>query len=108
MPLNWFVYVFIRLGDTCCFPFSIGSIRKKLEATLPGVHVVSLKMGKTIVDDMENGYFMHPDKQIAYACDIIKGDTLMSNGFNAIGFSQGSQFLYVFRYCFISSSNRMN
>ncbi|XP_044765306.1 palmitoyl-protein thioesterase 1 [Coccinella septempunctata] len=81
------------MGDSCCFPFSIGGIKKKIEETLPGVHVVSLKIGKNIVDDMENGYFMHPDKQIQYACDTIKGDPLLSNGFNAVGFSQGSQFL---------------
>ncbi|XP_045463585.1 palmitoyl-protein thioesterase 1 [Harmonia axyridis] len=81
------------MGDSCCFPFSIGGIKKQIEKTLTGVHVISLKIGKNIMDDMENGYFMHPDKQIQYACDTIKADPKMSQGFNAIGFSQGSQFL---------------
>lgn len=38
-------------------------------------------------------YFMHPDYQIVTACQIINDDPKLANGFNAIGFSQGAQFL---------------
>ncbi|KAK9891902.1 hypothetical protein WA026_017386 [Henosepilachna vigintioctopunctata] len=81
------------MGDSCCFSFSIGGLKTKIEDTLPGIHVVSLKIGKNIPEDLENGYFMHPNKQVEKACEIVTSDPLLSNGFNAIGFSQGSQFL---------------
>ncbi|KAJ8911415.1 hypothetical protein NQ315_005948 [Exocentrus adspersus] len=81
------------MGDSCCFPFSLGSFVKKLSEPLPGVHIVSLRIGSNIIEDVENGYLMHPDKQIEEACSIIKSDPVLSDGFNAVGFSQGAQFL---------------
>lgn len=38
-------------------------------------------------------YFLHPDEQIKQACEMIQKDANLTNGFNAIGFSQGAQFL---------------
>ncbi|KAJ8956138.1 hypothetical protein NQ314_006772 [Rhamnusium bicolor] len=93
VPRTNLIYLFYILGDSCCFFFSLGALQKKLNASLPGVHILSLRIGSNIVEDVENGYLMHPDKQIKEACDIINSDPLLSNGFNAIGFSQGGQFL---------------
>lgn len=81
------------MGDSCCFDFSLGAIKKKLFASIPGVYVNSLQIGDSVTQDVENGYFMHPDKQIVTACQIINNDPMLANGFNAIGFSQGAQFL---------------
>ncbi|XP_018563499.1 palmitoyl-protein thioesterase 1 [Anoplophora glabripennis] len=81
------------MGDSCCFSFSLGALQKKLNESLPGAHIVSLRIGGNIIEDVENGYLMHPDRQIEEACSIIKADSQLSNGFNAIGFSQGGQFL---------------
>lgn len=81
------------MGDSCCFSFSLGSIAKSLNESLPGVYVHSLRIGNNVIEDVTNGYFMHPDKQIEMACDLVKKDPLLQNGFNAIGFSQGGQFL---------------
>ncbi|KAL4712005.1 hypothetical protein ACJJTC_003672 [Scirpophaga incertulas] len=36
---------------------------------------------------------MHPNKQVQYACDKLAQDPKLADGFNAIGFSQGGQFL---------------
>ncbi|KAK4876696.1 hypothetical protein RN001_009202 [Aquatica leii] len=81
------------MGDGCCFPFSLGAVQVKLNETLPNVHILSIKIGNSIIDDVENSYFMHPNKQLEIACDAVKSDALLANGYNAIGFSQGSQFL---------------
>ncbi|KAL1505590.1 hypothetical protein ABEB36_005120 [Hypothenemus hampei] len=81
------------MGDSCCFDFSLGAIKEKLNASLPGVYVLSLRIGDSIIKDMENGYFLHPDEQIDMACETIQQDPKLANGFNAIGFSQGAQFL---------------
>lgn len=80
-------------GDSCCFPFSLGNFEEKLNSSLPGVHILSIRIGSNVIEDVENGYFMHPDEQINLACEMIASDPLLANGFNAIGFSQGAQFL---------------
>ncbi|CAH0546472.1 unnamed protein product [Brassicogethes aeneus] len=81
------------MGDSCCFSFSLGAFKNRLTQQLPGVYVLSLRIGSSMVNDVENGYFMHPNKQVEEACETIKNDPKLSDGFNAVGFSQGSQFL---------------
>lgn len=81
------------MGDSCCFSFSLGKMKKMLEEQIPNVYVKSLKIGKNMIEDYESGYFVHPNKQTRNACAQIKNDERLSNGFNAVGFSQGSQFL---------------
>ncbi|XP_048526557.1 palmitoyl-protein thioesterase 1 isoform X1 [Dendroctonus ponderosae] len=81
------------MGDSCCAFYSLGAIKEKLNASIPGVYVHSLKIGDNFLEDVENGYFMHPDSQIEMACEKIQQDSQLANGFNAIGFSQGAQFL---------------
>lgn len=66
---------------------------KDLEKTLPNTYVTSLRIGDSLVQDVENGYFMHPNKQVDMACKLIKEDEGLQGGYNAIGFSQGGQFL---------------
>lgn len=81
------------MGDTCCMSFSLGAFKIFLEKTIPGVYVTSIRVGNSTIEDMENGYFMNPNKQIDYACNRLAEDPNLKNGINAIGFSQGSQFL---------------
>lgn len=57
-------------------------------------------MGKNMVEDFESGYFVHPNKQVEEACRMIASDPKLKNGYNAVGFSQGSQFLYVLKFPF--------
>ncbi|KAK9694464.1 hypothetical protein QE152_g33542 [Popillia japonica] len=81
------------MGDSCCSSLSLGSFAKALAQTLSGVYILSLQIGDSVIADVTNGFFLHPNKQVAMACDIIAADKHLANGFNAIGFSQGSQFL---------------
>lgn len=81
------------MGDSCCFSFSLGKMKKMLESDIPGVYVKSLRIGNNLIEDYESGYFVHPNKQIVNACNQIKQDEKLRDGFNAVGFSQGSQFL---------------
>ncbi|XP_059618831.1 palmitoyl-protein thioesterase 1 [Phlebotomus argentipes] len=81
------------MGDSCCFPFSLGSIKKLIEAEIPGIRVTSLKIGKSLVDDYESGFFVHPNKQVEEVCKSLSNDPQFADGFHAIGFSQGGQFL---------------
>lgn len=84
----------IFVGDTCCFSFSLGSFKTFLEGLLgPNTYVKSIRIGNNEVDDFRSGYFVHPNTQIEMACKMIAEDPKLKNGYNAIGFSQGSQFL---------------
>ncbi|XP_034105911.1 palmitoyl-protein thioesterase 1 [Drosophila albomicans] len=81
------------MGDTCCFPFSLGSIKKLIEEHTNGTYVRSLKIGGNLVLDYESGFFIHPNKQVDYVCKQLAQDEKLTDGYNAIGFSQGGQFL---------------
>ncbi|XP_062540210.1 palmitoyl-protein thioesterase 1 [Armigeres subalbatus] len=80
------------MGDTCCFPFSLGGFKTFLEAEL-GVYVKSVEIGNSIVTDYKSGYLIHPNRQVEDVCRQLNNDPKLSSGFNAIGFSQGGQFL---------------
>jgi palmitoyl-protein thioesterase len=43
--------------------------------------------------ESEASVFVHPMKQIDQVCSEIKHDKKLSRGFNAIGMSQGGQFM---------------
>jgi len=81
------------MGDTCCYPFSMGKIQELIEDNLPGIYVYSIEVGDSLEADAWNSYFMNVNDQIDYVCAKLKNDTNLANGFNAFGFSQGGQFL---------------
>ena len=81
------------MGDSCCNPFSIGRIMKGIETMAPGIYIHSLKIGDNMIEDVMNGFFLEVNKQIEMACNIIGNDSKLSSGYNAMGFSQGGQFL---------------
>jgi palmitoyl-protein thioesterase len=102
------------MGDSCCNPLSMGSIVNLIKKTLPNTYVHSLRIGNNIEEvtifnlirnlhynkcclflkkDTLNGFFMSVNDQITLACKLISADNNLTNGYNAIGFSQGGQFL---------------
>lgn len=64
-----------------------------LQENIPTVYVRSLEIGSDIFSDLINGFFMNVNDQVDYVCKTLKADPALRGGFNAIGFSQGSQFL---------------
>lgn len=81
------------MGDSCCNPFSMGSIKWLIEKHIDGVYVLSLKIGKNFIEDTKNGFLMNVNKQVLMVCNQLAADPKLQNGYNAIGFSQGGQFL---------------
>jgi len=81
------------MGDSCCNPLSMGSIKKLIEQNIPNVYVLSIEIGTTVVQDTLNGFFMNVNKQIDMVCSQLANDTNMQNGYHSVGFSQGGQFL---------------
>ncbi|KAM3934194.1 palmitoyl-protein thioesterase 1 [Leptodactylus fuscus] len=81
------------MGDSCCNPLSMGAIKKMVEQKIPGIYVLSLKVGNNIVEDMENSFFLNVNKQLDLVCEQLAKDPRLQNGYNGMGFSQGGQFL---------------
>jgi len=80
------------MGDNCCIPESMGKIKGAIENAIPGIYVLSLEIGN-IVEDELGGFIGNVNNQVDYVCQVVKADPNLQNGFNAVGFSQGGQFL---------------
>jgi len=82
------------MGDSCCNPLSMGSIKSMLEKKIGNnVYVKSLMVGESIIQDIENGFLLNANTQVDMVCKMIAKDPKLTNGYNALGFSQGGQFL---------------
>ena len=81
------------MGDNCCLPFSMGSVRATIEDKIKGAYVVSLMIGTNPADDSYNSYFLPVHKQLEMACEMVSSDPKLAAGFHAIGFSQGGLFV---------------
>jgi palmitoyl-protein thioesterase len=57
------------------------------------VYIKSIQLASNGFEDTEMTILLHPNIQISTVCQQIALDENLSNGFHAIGFSQGSQFL---------------
>ncbi|KJH50576.1 palmitoyl protein thioesterase [Dictyocaulus viviparus] len=106
-----------RIGDCCCNPLSMGYIKTLIESNVEGVYVKSLMFGSNIAStsvaerqikygiqtllniidisskDIELSFMANVNDLVANACEQIRNDTQLQFGYNAIGFSQGAQFL---------------
>ncbi|KAH8237600.1 hypothetical protein KR038_002089, partial [Drosophila bunnanda] len=81
------------MGDTCCMPFSLGAIMSLIVEQTQGGYVRSIEIDGNIVMDFQSGFFIHPNEQVDYVCKELLKDEKLAKGYNAIGFSQGGQFL---------------
>lgn len=81
------------MGDSSCNPLSMGAIKSLIEQHVPGVYVRSLMIGDNVFSDTEHGFFLNVNTQISEVCAKLANDSLLARGYNAVGFSQGGQFL---------------
>ncbi|GAB6029248.1 Palmitoyl-protein thioesterase 1 [Chamberlinius hualienensis] len=81
------------MGDTCCNPISLGSVKKLLEEVIPEVIVKSLRIGSSFWEDFESGFFVNVNDQIDEVCQQLQRDKELIGGYNGFGFSQGGLFL---------------
>ncbi|XP_011502224.1 PREDICTED: palmitoyl-protein thioesterase 1 [Ceratosolen solmsi marchali] len=81
------------MGDSCCFSYSLGKVKSVLEENIPGVYVKSIRIGTNNIEDVENSFFKSVNEQIEQVCQELSMDEKLKHGYNAIGFSQGAQFL---------------
>ena len=71
----------------------MGAVKARIEKDLPGVYVYSVRLGDTIAEDMAHGFYGNVNEQVAEVCQSLAGNPLLAEGYSAVGFSQGGQFL---------------
>ncbi|PSC70395.1 palmitoyl-thioesterase 1 [Micractinium conductrix] len=81
------------MGDSCCSPHSMGAVKAAIEAALPGVFVHSIALGSSETTDVLAGYFGNLNAQVAAVCDELLSMDQLQQGYVAVGFSQGGQFM---------------
>jgi len=86
------VVIWHGMGDTCCWAFSMGAVKDRIQSVL-GTFVLSIKIGASLKEDELAGFFGDVNKQVESACEQIAAQEELAGGYNAIGFSQGGQFL---------------
>ncbi|TRY80595.1 hypothetical protein TCAL_10370 [Tigriopus californicus] len=88
------VVIWHGMGDSCCRPTSMGRIQELIEnGTQPGTYVHSLMIGDNTLDDTINTFLKPVNEQVQEVCDYVAQDPALADGYHAIGFSQGGQFL---------------
>uniref|UniRef100_A0A158PCF1 Palmitoyl-protein thioesterase 1 n=1 Tax=Angiostrongylus cantonensis TaxID=6313 RepID=A0A158PCF1_ANGCA len=71
----------------------MGSIKALIEMNIEGIYVKSLMFGGNLASDIELGFMANVNELVKNACEQIRNDTRLQFGYNAVGFSQGGQFL---------------
>ncbi|EGG21294.1 palmitoyl-protein thioesterase 3 [Cavenderia fasciculata] len=61
-------------------------VKEWIQQALPGIYVVNVEIGNGKLDSI----FMTMDEQVEAYTKVVTSDPQLANGFNAIGFSQGS------------------
>eukprot|EP01119_Soliformovum_irregulare_P016940 TRINITY_DN4980_c0_g1_i1.p1 TRINITY_DN4980_c0_g1~~TRINITY_DN4980_c0_g1_i1.p1 ORF type:complete len:319 (+),score=42.96 TRINITY_DN4980_c0_g1_i1:122-958(+) len=81
------------MGDTCCYFFSMGAVKNEIESKIPNIYVKSIMIGYDMAEDEIRGFIGNANDEVDQVCQMLKSDPKLQHGFNAVGFSQGGQFL---------------
>jgi palmitoyl-protein thioesterase len=92
------VVIWHSMGDSCCNPESIGKVVDALQQLLPDTLIYSLNISDSDNEliEIKNSFLGNVNEQVDYVCEKLHEDDLypqLKDGFNALGFSQGGQFL---------------
>ena len=72
---------------------SCSALLKVVDDVMPGVFTMSIKIGDSLQMDTMNSVLMSASDQVNYACNIIANNPNLSDGYNALGISQGGLML---------------
>ncbi|XP_035743523.1 palmitoyl-protein thioesterase 1-like [Vespa mandarinia] len=86
------IVIWHGMGDSC-FGYGIDYIKHLLRKSIPGVYIKCVHKGINELQDIQNSYFGNINDDVKQVCEEIEMDTNLQNGYNAIGLSQGAQFL---------------
>jgi palmitoyl-protein thioesterase len=88
------------MGDFANDPFGMVPLAEAISDYLGGAYVLNVQIGDTNIQDIMNGFIMNLDDQVDYFANVVRSDGNLTNGFNAIGYSQGNLVIrgYIERY----------
>ncbi|KAI9225496.1 MAG: palmitoyl protein thioesterase, partial [Piptocephalis tieghemiana] len=95
-PIHTSVVLWHGMGDSCCNAKSLGRFMNMVEEELPGVYIHSVNLAGDDGDestDRKASFFGDANAQVDEVCTSLRKNPMLTGGFNAIGFSQGGQFL---------------
>eukprot|EP01038_Epipyxis_sp_PR26KG_P006858 gene6858-9392_t len=78
------------MGDFAKDPFGMVPLARSISAYLGGAYVLNVQIGVNSIADILNGFIMNLDDQVDYFAKVVQSDSQLSNGFNAVGYSQGN------------------
>jgi len=84
--------IYHGMGDTATSEGMI-ALKEQLETLVPGLFIHIIQIGKNSEEDRTFSIFDNVDRQISEVCEQLGSIPELSMGFNAIGFSQGGQFM---------------
>ena len=79
------------MGDSCYNDFSIGFMTRYFQKRIPGLSVNCISIGGTWLRNTLHSFVANVDDMVEEACRQIRSNAALKKGYNAIGFSQGSQ-----------------
>ena len=87
------------MGDSYSAP-GMNQFMDEIRKIHPGIFIHSVYMDEDNSKDRQAGLYGNVNEQVAFAAEQLANITELADGFDAIGFSQGGQFLraYVERY----------
>lgn len=87
------------MGDSC-FNYGMMNTTEFISSTLNGTYATCVPTGEDRTSDTLNGFVLNMDANVDVFAEKIQNDPALRNGFNAVGFSQGSNVIrgYIARY----------
>lgn len=88
------------MGDFANNPMGMIPIRNMISKRLNGAYVVNAMLAKTDLMDQLGEFFQLMDKEVDSFAEYVRADKNLTNGFNAIGYSQGNLIIrgYIEKY----------
>ena len=86
------VVVWHGLGDSA-YSQHMQRFKKALEFEYPDIFVYNVALGPTPITDHAASFHGNVDEQVSRVCESLASIPQLARGFDAIGFSQGGQFL---------------
>ncbi|MCO5592365.1 hypothetical protein L7F22_046367 [Adiantum nelumboides] len=86
------IVVWHGLGDSA-YAEGMQEFAKELREAFPGIYVHVVALGQDATSDQRAGFFGNVNDQASTVCTDLSAVPELANGFDAVGFSQGGQFL---------------
>eukprot|EP00798_Chlamydomonas_sp_ICE-L_P020704 gene20704-27508_t len=84
------VVIWHGMGDSCCADSTTGGLAKMIEEKLGNINTGT---SSSSTSDVWSSFFGNVNDQVAKVCQDLRNMNELKGGYNAIGFSQGGQFM---------------